>query len=114
MLQFYGYKKCSTCRQAEKHLIAKGTDYRFIDITQEAPSEAILKKALQNNPLRALFNTSGVVYREQKIKDKLPTLSDSQALKLLAQNGKLVKRPFVTDGKTVTVGFKEAFQAAWG
>ena len=115
MLTFYGYKKCSTCRKAEKKLESMKVAYKFIDITESAPSQTLLKKALKFvDGLRPLFNTSGVQYKELKMKDKLPGMTEASALKVLSGNGRLVKRPIVTDGKNVTVGFKEdAFTKTW-
>ena len=116
MLTFYGYKKCSTCRKAEKALEAKGISYTFCDITEAPPSKTALKKVLAQSglPLKKLFNTSGEQYKLLGIKDKLPALSDAQALELLAGNGRLIKRPIVTDGTTSTVGFDAAaFGTTW-
>ncbi len=114
MIKFYGYLKCGTCRQAKAWLDARGKDYTFIDITEKAPPRTLLKALLKNYQLKQLFNTSGVVYREQAIKDKLPTMTQAEAIELLAGNGKLCKRPMVTDGTRHSVGFKEdAFAAVW-
>lgn len=117
MITFYGYKKCSTCRAAEKALEAAGKKHAFVDITETPPSKAELKKihAQSGVPLRKLFNTSGEQYKLLGIKDKLASLSDSEAFDLLAGNGRLIKRPLVTDGKKSTVGFDaSAFASAWG
>jgi Spx/MgsR family transcriptional regulator len=120
MLKFYGYKKCSTCRKAEKWLESQSIEYRFVDITEVVPSSAELKKALKalkekDGSLKNLFNTSGVQYRELKIKDKLPNLSEAEAIELLSGNGKLVKRPLVLEGNACTVGFKEdVYKETWG
>ncbi len=117
MTTFYGYKKCSTCRKAEKALEAKGVPYTFRDITADPPSKTALKKILEQSgvPLKKLFNTSGEQYKLLNIKDTLPTLTDAQALELLAGNGRLIKRPLVTDGAKATVGFDEAgFGEVWG
>ena len=59
-------------------------------------------------PLKKFFNTSGLLYKEMKLKDKLPTMSEEEQLELLATNGMLVKRPLIVNGETVLVGFKEA------
>jgi len=95
MLKFYGYKKCDTCRKAEQYLLQAGISYEFIDITENPPTAeelaAIAERA--DVPLNKLFNTSGVQYRELKIKAQLPALSDAEILTLLAGNGRLVKRP---------------------
>jgi arsenate reductase len=117
MIQFYGYKKCSTCRNAEKALEAAGKKYTFTDITEAPPSAAALKKiqAQSGLPLKKLFNTSGEQYKLLGIKDKLATLSDAEAFKLLAGNGRLIKRPLVTDGTKSTVGLDAAvFGKTWG
>ena len=109
MLKFYGYKKCGTCRKAEKFFQQANMIYDFIDITESPPTQEALADIvrLSNVPLTKFFNTSGVQYRELKIKVLLPTLSDVEILKLLASNGRLIKRPLVTNGKYATVGFKE-------
>lgn len=116
MIKFYGYKKCGTCRKAEKALQAYKVDYQFIDITENPPSANALKKVAQQADveLKKLFNTSGVQYRELKIKEKLPDMNAKQILDLLAGNGKLVKRPIVTDGTQSSVGFNEDdFKRVW-
>ena len=115
MLKFYGYDKCSTCKNAEKLLLSKKIAFAKTDITETAPSRDILKLALsQGYTLMDLFNKSGVQYRELNMKDKVKTMTEAEALKLLSQNGRLVKRPIVTDGKNITVGFKEElFQKMW-
>lgn len=117
MLKFYGYKKCGTCRKAEQFLLQAGIAYEFVDITENPPPAeeltAIVERA--NVPLNKLFNTSGVQYRELEIKKKLPALSSREILALLASNGRLIKRPLITDGERATVGFnEEQFSVIWG
>ena len=117
MLKLYGYKQCGTCRKAEQFLQQAGIDYEYIDITEKPPTAeelaAIVERA--SIPLNKLFNTSGVQYRELKIKDQLPGLSDQAILVLLAGNGRLIKRPLITDGKRATVGFNaQQFATVWG
>lgn len=109
MLKLYGYKKCGACRKAEKFLQQVSVDYTFVDITENPPTPETLANIakLANVPLKKLFNTSGVHYRELNIKAQLPTMSDLEILALLASNGRLIKRPLVTDEKQATVGFKE-------
>lgn len=116
MLKLYGYKQCGTCRKAEQFLQQAGIDYEYIDITENPPAAeelaAIVERASVS--LNKLFNTSGVQYRELKIKDQLPELSDQAILVLLAGNGRLIKRPLITDGKRATVGFNaQQFAAVW-
>jgi len=116
MITFYGYKKCSTCRKAELALSKAGKAYTFVDITEHPPTTATLKAVAQQagRELTKMFNTSGVVYREQNIKAKLAAMSHGDMLKMLAAEGRLIKRPIVTDGTTSTVGFDEAeFKSAW-
>jgi arsenate reductase len=109
MLKFYGYDKCSTCRKAKLWLDANNIAYQTFDITETSPPKRVLKRILDSGDynLRELFNTSGVQYRELKIKDKLPDLSEKDAIDLLASNGRLCKRPIVFDGDEHTVGFRE-------
>jgi arsenate reductase len=117
MITFYGYKKCSTCRNAEKALEAAGKKHAFVDITENPPSKAELKRihAQSGLPLRKLFNTSGEQYKLLGIKDKLGSMTEAEALALLAGNGRLIKRPLVTDGKKSTVGLDAAvFAGTWG
>jgi len=108
-IKIYQYPKCSTCRKALKFLDANNINYTAVDITEQPPTKTELKQMLkhQNGELRKLFNTSGVQYRELKIKDKLPTMTEKEAIDLLAQNGKLIKRPFLLTQTTGFVGFKE-------
>ncbi len=116
MITLYGYKKCSTCTKAEKYLKASEQEYTYIDITTAPPTAEVLKEIVANSglPLKKFFNTSGVVYREEKIKDKLPSLSEDEQITLLASNGKLLKRPILTDGTKATVGFKEeTYNEVW-
>lgn len=114
-IRFYGYNKCGTCRKAKKFLAEHGVEFADIDITQTPPPKTVLKQALRARSLKKLFNTSGLQYKELNIKEKLKTLTDAQALDLLAGNGRLVKRPVVVEKDRITVGFEEAeFQAVWG
>lgn len=116
-LKVYQYPKCSTCRNAVKWLQNEGYELELQNIFEEAPTkeemtELVAKSGLE---LKKFFNTSGEVYKEMNLKDKLPGLSDKEKIELLSGNGRLIKRPIVTDGKRVTVGFKaEQYQEAWG
>lgn len=116
MLKLFGYKKCSTCRNAENFLIKNKIKYEYIDITEHPPSKAQLKKILNGSehPLKKLFNTSGVVYREMGLKDKVDSLTQAEAFTLLASNGKLIKRPIAFDGETATIGYREEeYRQTW-
>lgn len=104
----YEYAGCSTCRKALKFLDAKKIPYEKHDITSIPPSPAELKAMLkQVKDVRKLFNTSGLVYKEMRLSEKLPGMSEKEALDLLAHNGRLVKRPFVLGSDFGLVGFKE-------
>lgn len=108
-LKFYGYKRCGTCRKAEKDLEAKGIDYDFIDITLQPPKLKELKTMIAQSglDLAKFYNTSGVKYKSENIKDKRKELSEAEQIKLLASDGYLLKRPLVSDGSSTTVGFKQ-------
>jgi arsenate reductase len=112
-LKIYEYAKCNTCRNALKFLDAKKIKYEKLPIVEQPPTLNELKKMLKQLKARGktfkqLFNTSGEVYRELKIGDKIKAgMSEEQALKLLAQNGKLIKRPFAISATDGIVGFNE-------
>ncbi len=117
MLKVYTYAKCDTCRKAVKFLKARDVAFQEVPIRETPPTMAELKAMLaaRGGELRKLFNTSGLDYKAQGLSTKLPTLSEKDALQLLADNGNLVKRPFaISDGVHLT-GFDEAaWQAAMG
>ena len=104
------YRKCSTCIKALKWLDANGVEYVERAIVEENPTYEELKEWYGKSglPLKKFFNTSGVLYKEMQLKDKLPTMSEEEQLKLLATDGKLVKRPLVVGDDFVLTGFKEA------
>ncbi len=108
-MQFICYPKCSTCQKAKKWLDEHNIQYTERHIAEENPSYDELEDWYKKSglPLKRFFNTSGLVYRDLQLKDKLPSMSEEEQLKLLAGNGMLVKRPLVVDGETVLVGFKE-------
>lgn len=106
---FVCYPKCSTCKKAEKWLEAKGIDFEKRDIKTENPSAVELKEWYQKSglPLKRFFNTSGNLYKEMKLKDRLPEMSEEEQIELLSTDGMLVKRSILVDGDAVLVGFKE-------
>jgi arsenate reductase len=106
-LKFYAYKNCDTCRKARKHLDGKGVEYELIPIREQPPTKAELETMLSNHGgnIRKLFNTSGGDYKALNMKEKLPNMTDAEAINLLSKNGNLVKRPFAIKGKTGVVGF---------
>lgn len=107
---FIHYPKCTTCQKAKKWLDAQHMTYTERHIAEDNPSCEELKEWHEKSglPLKRFFNTSGMLYKEMQLKDKLPTMSEEEQLKLLATNGMLVKRPILTNETTVLVGFKEA------
>lgn len=111
-VKVYEYKNCSTCQKALKYLESKGIAYESLPIVETPPSLKELKQMLNflkasGKNFKNLFNTSGVQYRELKISDQIKNgMSESEALELLSQNGKLIKRPFLLTDKGGTVGFK--------
>ncbi len=113
---FYGYSGCGTCRKALAWLKSHDVTVDERPIRDQPPTEADLKKALvQLGSLRPLFNTSGGDYKELGLKDKLPHMKESDALRLLASRGNLIKRPFVIYGKHYLVGFNEdAYKETFG
>ena len=104
------YPKCGTCRKAQKWLDENGIGYDYRDIKLENPSAEELSGwiAASGLPARKFFNTSGMLYRDMQLKDKLPGMSDEEMIALLATDGMLVKRPLAILGDNVLVGFKEA------
>ena len=108
-VKVYEYSKCSTCRKALTFLDRHEVAYEKVPIVETPPTKAELKKmlALQGGNLKKLFNTSGEVYRSMKVGEKLPSMSESEALDLLASNGKLIKRPFALAEDKGVVGFNE-------
>ena len=106
---FIEYPKCSTCQKAKKWLDEHKVEYTDRHIVDDCPSYAELKEWFQKSgqPLKKFFNTSGLLYKEMNLKEKLPTMSEEEQLKLLATNGMLVKRPLLVDDETVLIGFKE-------
>ncbi|MFS0636981.1 arsenate reductase family protein [Mesobacillus foraminis] len=108
-LTFYWYPKCGTCRNAKKWLDANGLEYKEIHIVENPPSKEELESLYKKSglELKKFFNTSGQKYRELGLKDKIKTAGEDELLELLASDGMLIKRPLLTDGDKVTVGFKE-------
>ncbi len=103
----FAYSRCSTCRKAVAWLQERGVAFVERPIVDQPPSAADLRRmlALQQGNLRRLFNTSGLEYRAQGLAAKLPTLTEDEAIALLAGNGRLVKRPFVLGPGFGLVGF---------
>lgn len=107
---FICYPKCSTCQKAKEWLNGRNVKYTERHIVEKNPSYDELKEWYQKSglPLKKFFNTSGLLYKEMQLKDKLASMSEEEQLKLLSTNGMLVKRPLLVDGDKVLVGFREA------
>lgn len=105
----YVYGKCSTCKTALRFLKERGVAVHVKEMTKEPPSIAELHQMLeyQKGNLKKLFNTSGLLYKETQLKEKLQDLSVEKALELLHQNGMLVKRPFLLGNHFGITGFNE-------
>lgn len=109
MLKFICYPKCTTCQRAEKWLKDNGISYEFRDIKSDNPTLEELTEWYKKSglPLKKFFNTSGLLYKSLDLKNKLPSMSEDEMLKLLSTDGMLVKRPLLIGDGFVLVGFKE-------
>ena len=110
MLKFICYPKCTTCQKAKKWLDDNKIEYEFRDIKLDSPTLNELTEWHKKSglPLKKFFNTSGLLYKSLDLKNKLPSMSEYEMLKLLATDGMLVKRPLLVGDGFVLVGFKEA------
>ena len=107
---FVNYPKCSTCKKARKFLEEKGVAFEDRDIKEQNPTVDELKEwtAKSGLPVKKFFNTSGMLYRQMELKDKLPNMSEQEMIELLATDGMLVKRPILVSEDKVLVGFRQA------
>jgi len=103
------YPKCGTCQKAEKWLKANDIEYVYRPVKEENPNKEELKLWISKSglPIARFFNTSGLLYKEYNMKDKVKTLSQEELIDILSSNGMMVKRPILLTGETVLVGFKE-------
>lgn len=106
---FLQYPPCSTCKRAKKWLDEHSIDYNSRNIKEQNPTADELECWYKRSglPLKKFFNTSGNIYKEQNLKDRLPTMSEQEQIALLATDGMLVKRPIVVGEEFVLVGFRE-------
>lgn len=109
MILFVEYPKCSTCQKAKKWLLENQVEFEDRHIIEDNPSKEELKAWYEKSglPLKRFFNTSGMKYKELKLKDRLPDMSEEEQLELLASDGMLVKRPVLVGDDFVLTGFKE-------
>ena len=110
MIKFICYPKCTTCQRAKKWLDDNNIEYELRDIKLDNPTLDELCEWHKKSglPLKKFFNTSGLLYKSLDLKNKLPTMTESETLKLLSTDGMLVKRPILIGENFVLVGFKEA------
>ncbi|MCL1988976.1 MAG: arsenate reductase family protein [Firmicutes bacterium] len=108
MLKFICYAKCTTCKKARSWLDERAMTYEMRDIKGDNPTYDELKDWLKLSklPIKRFFNTSGILYRELELSQKLPTMTEEECLQLLATDGMLVKRPILVAENAVLVGFK--------
>ena len=110
MNKVYCYPRCTTCKKAIKWLDENGIEYEYKHIVEKTPSKEDIKRYYKESglPLKRFFNTSGNVYKEMNLKEKLAEMSENEQFELLASNGMVLKRPLLVGKDFVLVGFKEA------
>lgn len=109
MMLFIEYPKCSTCKKAKDWLDSNNISYTDRNIVTDNPTYDELKSwiNISNIEIKKFFNTSGLLYKELNLKDKLDTMSDDEKINLLSSNGMLVKRPLIISDNLIIIGFKE-------
>ncbi len=109
MITLIEYPKCSTCKKARDFLTKHEIEYQSCNIVTNTPTEKEMKQYIEKSqlPMKRFFNTSGLVYRNLNLKEKLETMSEEEQLKLLAGTGMLIKRPILVLENQVLVGFQE-------
>ena len=110
MMLLIEYPKCSTCKKAKKFLLDHNYKFTSKDITKDTPTKEELKKYLiltEHKNINKFFNTSGIKYRELKLKDKLPNMTEEEKINLLTTDGMLIKRPLLILNNNIIIGFKE-------
>ena len=107
---FIEYPKCSTCRKAKKYLEEHQVTFEHRHIVENNPTAEELQEWIRRSglPVKRFFNTSGKMYKEMELKNKLPKMSEEEQITLLANDGMLVKRPLLVEDDRVLIGFKEA------
>lgn len=108
MTLFIGYKNCSTCKDVKKFLDEKNIEYKFQDVKEDKPEYEQIKSLYEKSKLdiKKFFNTSGKIYRDLNLKDRLSDMDEEEKLNLLASDGMLLKRPIIENGNDVIIGRK--------
>jgi len=106
---FIEYPKCTTCQRAKRWLDGQKAEYEDRHIVEQSPTKEELRGWLEKSglPVKRFFNTSGMKYKELKLRDRIPLMSEEEQIELLATDGMLVKRPILVTDKGVCPGFKE-------
>lgn len=106
---FIQYPKCSTCKRAIKFMNDNNIEYTERDIMEDNPNKEELRQWITDSglPIKRFFNSSGIVYREMGLKDKLNDMTEDEMIELLASTGKLIRRPLMVSDKGIFVGFNE-------
>ena len=113
MMEFIYYPRCSTCLKALKKLKEQDVEIQLRDIVKETPSQEELLRWIQmsGKGIKPFFNTSGKLYREMNLKEKIKDMTENEAALLLSQNGMLIKRPILRDGDCIYIGYqKEVYE----
>ncbi|MFV9511330.1 arsenate reductase family protein [Tepidibacillus sp. LV47] len=115
MIKMYYYNKCGTSRKAKKFFDEHGIPYEIVQIVEEPPTKEELREMIKQSgvDIKKFFNTSGASYRELGMKDKIKTLNEEELLDILASDGKMIKRPVITNGEITTVGWNDEIAETW-
>ena len=108
-MELIWYPKCSTCQKAKKHLERKKFSFSLRHIVEQTPTQEEIKQWIEmyNQGIKPFFNTSGQVYRQLGLKDKMKTMTIDEASQLLSSNGMLIKRPLLIYEDNIVIGYKE-------
>lgn len=108
-MEFINYSKCSTCKKAKAYLDKYNISYIDRQIKENNPTFNEIKKWIDKYDIniKKLFNTSGILYREMNLKDKLNNMTEDEMISTLASDGMLVKRPILVGEDIILIGFKE-------
>lgn len=108
-MELIWYPKCLTCQKAKKHLERKELTFSLRHIVEQTPTKEEIKKWIEmyDQGIKPFFNTSGQVYRQLGLKDKMKTMTIDEAVELLSSSGMLIKRPLLIDNDKIIIGYKE-------